>query len=422
MALCDYCLGRQFARILPSINNSDKGRALKLVLILEAARNNDTEVLVLLASNGGLDEAGDFLRTMGTDASRKNCELCFGMFSDDNFRRIAAEADKLLTGYEFETFLVGAKATAEAIEREDMLRSIACVTDGEDIRNDIRREVAKHFAKLTGKRMEYISPDVVVTVDVFRNRVEVFPNPVFIRGRYLKHSREIPQSVWHCPQCWGKGCEKCSYTGRKYPISVAEIVGEPAKHLYDAVDYKFHAAGREDVDALVAGEGRPFILELKKPRKRFLPLPEVEKYINENSKGLVTVFLESYSTRKEVRLIKLTSPSTAKTYVLTAVYEVELHEDVLKQLKDKFRNVVVDQLTPTRVLKRRSERLRKKTVYEVEAQLLDRRIVQFLIHCQGGLYVKELVTGDGGRTRPSFAEILGATPVSMELTVVKVGT
>ncbi|MDW8084195.1 MAG: tRNA pseudouridine(54/55) synthase Pus10 [Candidatus Caldarchaeum sp.] len=421
-ALCDYCLGRQFARIWPNVNNAEKGRALKLVMFLEAVRNRDNEFLVLLGSHGGLEEAFAYLKTIQTIAERKNCWLCNGLFTDENFRKLAMKAEELLRGCEFETFLVGVKASGEVVEREDVLRSLAGITDGEDIRNDVKREVSKHFSSLTGKRIDYASPDVVVTVDVFRDRVEVFENPVFIKGRYLKHSREIPQSVWHCGHCWGRGCEKCGYTGKKYSLSVAELVGEPAKQLYQAVDYKFHAAGREDVDALVEGEGRPFILELKKPIKRSLPLAEVEKQINENAKGLITVFLESYSTRREVRMIKQKSPMAAKTYLLKAVYPIDLEEAAVNQLEQHFKNIVVDQLTPLRVLRRRSERLRRKTVYEVEARLLDSRTVLFRIVCQGGLYVKELVTGDGGRTNPSFADVLKAVPATMELTVVKVET
>ncbi|HDN68368.1 MAG TPA: hypothetical protein ENG23_02140, partial [Methanomicrobia archaeon] len=30
------------------------------------------------------------------------------------------------------------------------------------------------------------------------------------------------------------------------------------------------------------------------------------------------------------------------------------------------------------------------------------------IKCEGGLYIKELVSGDGGRTKPSLSELLGA--------------
>ncbi|HIP57312.1 MAG TPA: tRNA pseudouridine(54/55) synthase Pus10, partial [Ignisphaera aggregans] len=43
-----------------------------------------------------------------------------------------------------------------------------------------------------------------------------------------------------------------------------------------------------------------------------------------------------------------------------------------------------------------------------------------LIKCEGGLYVKELVSGDQGRTTPSFSEVLGTEALCVELDVVYV--
>ncbi|MEM2676710.1 MAG: tRNA pseudouridine(54/55) synthase Pus10, partial [Candidatus Bathyarchaeia archaeon] len=39
------------------------------------------------------------------------------------------------------------------------------------------------------------------------------------------------------------------------------------------------------------------------------------------------------------------------------------------------------------------------------------------VRCQGGLYVKELVSGDEGRTTPSVSEILGqkAKPIKLDV-------
>ncbi len=40
--------------------------------------------------------------------------------------------------------------------------------------------------------------------------------------------------------------------------------------------------------------------------------------------------------------------------------------------------------------------------------------------CQGGLYVKELVSGDEGRTKPNLAENLGVKAKIAELDVIKI--
>ena len=36
---------------------------------------------------------------------------------------------------------------------------------------------------------------------------------------------------------------------------------------------------------------------------------------------------------------------------------------------------------------------------------------------EGGLYIKELISGDDGRTKPSFAEILGCKAICVKLDV-----
>ena len=37
---------------------------------------------------------------------------------------------------------------------------------------------------------------------------------------------------------------------------------------FGADDCVFHGMGREDIDVLCSGSGRPFVMELKRPRKR----------------------------------------------------------------------------------------------------------------------------------------------------------
>jgi len=43
-----------------------------------------------------------------------------------------------------------------------------------------------------------------------------------------------------------------------------------------------------------------------------------------------------------------------------------------------------------------------------------------IVRCQGGLYVKELVSGDEGRTSPSVSELLGFEAKTLKLDVLNV--
>jgi tRNA pseudouridine synthase 10 len=421
--LCDTCLGRQFARISTGFTNRERGHALKLVLLMEAIAMGDGERLATLAVNGGMEAAAAELQKLGVERPHPMpCSVCGGRLSEEIFRMVAERIVGDMAGYEYRTFLVGAWVPAKVRDLEDSIRSTFSISTAEDFKNDVTREIGKLIASATGAAVDHISPDLTIIVDIFAGDYTIIANPVFIGGRYLKHSRSIPQSIWHCRRCWGKGCSQCGYTGREYPTSVSEIIGIPVAELFQAHDFKFHAAGREDVDALVEGGGRPFVLELKRPRKRFLDLAKAEELVNMRSGGLVTVRGLRYTTRKEMRELKLTSHMTVKTYAVSAEFEKELDLARLAEVESILRDVIVEQWTPLRVLKRRGDKLRRKMVYEVKATPTGPKTVIFTIRCQGGLYVKELITGDAGRTKPNIADILLNNPVKIELTVTNVET
>ncbi|MEM2875873.1 MAG: hypothetical protein QXL67_02840 [Candidatus Bathyarchaeia archaeon] len=46
--------------------------------------------------------------------------------------------------------------------------------------------------------------------------------------------------------------------------------------------------------------------------------------------------------------------------------------------------------------------------------------MEFRIKCDGGLYIKELIDGNGGRTRPSVTEVIGKESEIKKLDVLKV--
>jgi tRNA pseudouridine synthase 10 len=70
-----------------------------------------------------------------------------------------------------------------------------------------------------------------------------------------------------------------------------------------------------------------------------------------------------------------------------------------------------------RVLPRRADRLREKYIYETKTKRVTPNCIEVRIRCQGGLYIKELITGDEGRTDPNIAGLVGAKakPVSLDV-------
>jgi len=422
--LCNHCLGRQFALLGHGVDNEKRGEALKLLLTLKAhqlAMNQDkngTTLLKILASNGNYPMANDILKGMKIKPSEpKSCQLCQGhLTSIEQLTHLALDK---LHEYEHTTLLVGVELPVEVEEREDEFKGEFTIAHGESLRNEFSRNIGKGIAEATGKQIDYQRPEVVVLVNPWTRQVSLQINPLHIGGRYRKLVRDIPQSRWLCNNCRGKGCKECSGTGRMYPESIEEIVGLPALKLTHGEAIAFHGAGREDVDARMLGLGRPFVIEVKKPKKRAINLKTLEETINANAQGRVEVSNLSFANKDTVRKLKR-GEEAQKLYRATVEVENTVSQKQLTMLKKTLAGATIRQQTPRRVVHRRADLMREKYIYKANVKRLTPNQFELEIRCQGGLYVKELVTGDDGRTAPSVAQILGAKAVTLKLDVLGV--
>ncbi|MCA9002825.1 MAG: tRNA pseudouridine(54/55) synthase Pus10, partial [Planctomycetes bacterium] len=134
---------------------------------------------------------------------------------------------------------------------------------------------------------------------------------LFVEGRYKKLSRDLPQTVFFCPECKGhprrrKNCTKCEGFGKLSRESVQELIGWVLGKACGTRKHKFHGAGREDVDVRMLGRGRPFIMELVGPRILDANLAEIEAQINDRNAGRLEVEGLHWTEKERVRVIKET--------------------------------------------------------------------------------------------------------------------
>jgi tRNA pseudouridine synthase 10 len=425
--LCDYCLGRQFALLGHSVENDERGKAIKLALTLKAheltfSKNKEgVRILKVLATNGFSKIAEEMLRKMKKRIPSKNfpktCFLCEHKFKATG--NLAEKALKELEGYEYTSFLVGVELPVMVEEREDEFKAEFDVGYGENMRNEFGRVIGKKIAECNGKTVDYRKPELVVLVNPFTEEINLQINPLYVAGNYKKLVRGIPQSKWFCSNCRGKGCEKCNWTGKMYPESVEELIAKPFLDSTGGVKASFHASGREDIDARMLGKGRPFVIEITKPKKRFLDLKKIEKAVNTHAKGKVEISNLRFADKTVVRRLKK-AESAQKEYYVVMELENKIAAKDLHLLEEKLTNVMIKQKTPLRVLHRRADLMREKYIYEVKVNKLSPKKAEMKVRCQGGLYVKELVTGDEGRTTPSVSEILKNRAKPMKLDVLNV--
>ena len=424
--LCNHCLGRQFALLGYGLDNQKRGEALKLLLTMRghqlalSSKKAGFSLLKTVATNGSFDIAAEILRKMRKRMGKKwECYLCQGLFK--HLDELVDSALEKLKAYEYTTFLVGVELPTEVEEREDEFKAEFEVKHGESMRNEFSRDIGKKISEITKKAAEYKKPDIVVLLNPFIGQVTLQANPLYIEGRYRKLIRGIPQSKWVCRKCRGKGCPKCNWTGKMYPESVEEIIAGPTLEKTGGEEASFHAAGREDVDARMLGRGRPFILEVKKPKRRFINLQELAQSINERAQGKVKVLNLRFTDKNAVRKLKKTEASE-KVYRATVEFDRNISDEELKILEKTFADAVVRQRTPLRVLHGRADLVREKYIYEAKIKRLTPNRVEMRIRCQGGLYIKEFITGDEGRTDPCVSGIIKAGAKPIELDVLNVIT
>ncbi len=364
------------------------------------------------------------------DHESDTCELCQGFFHETSLNQWCQRVEETCQNIEFYTFVVGSIIPPEMMEKEDEIQATYGLSEwGEILKSEINREVGKKLLQRwenLQRTVDVTTQDLVILINLIKNQVELNIHPVFIEGRYCKYVRNIPQSHWPCKDCRGNGCPLCNFTGKKYPISVAELIINPSLPLFEGEDGKFHGAGREDIDARMLGKGRPFVLEIIKPKKRRVPLELLEKTINDNSQGKISVKLLRYTARMRLRQLKGLSSKTSKKYLATVEIHGKSVDDVLSmksELEAFFNNLEIEQWTPRRVLHRRANKIRRRTVHSLNLLGRDSEkesCINIEITCDGGLYVKELISGDDGRTQPNFSQMIKAPAKVVALDVLEV--
>ena len=378
--VCDHCLGRQFAQILSGTTNRERGHAIRTALALEYS------IKPFPADKTNF--SGFNFRKGKLEAKKEThlCRICGGLF--ESLGKWAEQASKKLEPMEFSTFVVSSSLSRELVRKEEDLWEEVGIEYCEPMKSELNRELGKLVAERTGKIPDEKKPDVTIMLDLEKDSLAVHANPIFIYGRYQKLVRGIPQTKWEM-----------------HRESVEEIIAKPFMEQSGGRSHSLHAAGREDIDARCL-DWRPFVLEIESPRKRTFSLKKMEREIARTKKVRVSGLRPS--ARSEVSAVKALMPD--KTYRALASLGKHVAESELRKLK---KISVVKQQTPTRVAHRRADKVRIKRVKSVSWKALPRNRIEFIIRGEAGLYIKELVTGDNGRTTPSFSSVL-STPLKVE--------
>jgi len=386
--ICNHCLGRIFSKEIEGPGNLIRGERLK-------------------SSLENLD---------GKYSKADKCCICNDLFEEMD--KMIQQALNIIEEEEinFSNFLVGCRVDSKVLEREEKIHQKLGV-DVENIKKEINREFGKEFATLLSKEVEFDSPNLVLMVDFKSETVDITINPIFIESKYRKLVRNIPQTKWPCNRCKGRGCEKCNFTGKMYLETVEELISDVMIKAANGTGAKFHGAGREDIDVRMLGSGRTFVLEISEPKIRDLDLGNLQAEVNKYAEGKVEISEMKYVPRNRKAEIKQSSTDTYKVYKALVEIDDEIDPKTLDSLKSLN---IINQRTPIRVSHRRADKIRTRKIRKLDYKPLGSKCFEITLECEGGLYIKELISGDENRSKPSVAEVLGTNAKCVQLDVLEV--
>ncbi len=318
-----------------------------------------------------------------------------------------AKLDELLSSREWTTYSIGVRI------RDPLQKEL--------ISKAVKNRIANH-SLFQGKMIGLEHPDVEIVFDEVEKKVTLQFLPVILKGNYTKLVRTIAQTRHYCYECKGTGrshgnvCNVCKGEKILTKESVQELVTPFIKDAFQCDEVLFHGAGREDVDVRMLGRGRPFALTLENPILRVADMGKLQSQINSALKGKVELFDLSIGIPADV--VFITRNYHTKRYRAL----VESSEKISVEKLSSFLNQKMDvlQTTPIRVEKRRVMKERPHWITLEKAVQVDTHHIEVELHASAGCYIKEFISGDEGRSKPSLAEWLAVKCFCKELDVLEI--
>lgn len=156
----------------------------------------------------------------------------------------------------------------------------------------------------------------------------------------------------------------------------------------------------------MVGNGRPFVLEMYNPKRRFditdKQLTEIAEKVNDHDYVNVSNLHFTDKTCFE----QLTHSADSKVKAYCALIKVSKVDRELTDRINETEDLVIKQMTPLRVLHRRTLMIRDKVIHLTKIHWLNDHYGICFLLTSAGTYVKEFVHGDLNRTRPNIGSLL----------------
>lgn len=348
--LCDYCLGRLFAKKLSVSSNKLLGKKIRLRL---------------------------------RKKSTKNCYICKNLFSNLVF--YISKMFESSSDFQFSTFVVGVILKPSIVDRDDIIRSRFKLRGIESVKTAISKEIGKMFARKTNATIDQISPDLTLTINFKNDSCELRSKSLYLHGRYTKKMRSLPQKQKACENCSGKGCFECNHHGISKFNSVEGKMAQFLFEKFGAMKTKFTWIGGENKTSLVFGKGRPFFVKLISPHKRKVIL---DKEITQNGITIKNLSIIDHIPKKPIQF-------KSKIRLLIDTENKIKSRDLLR-----LKNITKSPIVVNEKFGTRSE----KSVYDIKYKKTSPKSLSIMLRVDGGFPIKRFVDDDD--VNPNLSEVL----------------
>lgn len=368
--LCDRCLGRQFAKLGIGYSNADRGKSIKMVLLMdihEKIRNETIEkekVDDILINMGPISY--NFYRSLfGKEPTYKNCYLCGDIL--DKFINDASE--KILNKMKqdnIKKFLIGVKVNQNIISKEENLKSTFKISYGESIKNELKREIGKRIQQLNQEsKADFYSPEAIYEVSFPYLDLREQIVSLLVYGKYKKIKRGI------------------SIIGPRSKNSILEDVIKS----FNAEEVVVHVPDRDESEFRTLGKGSSIIFEIKRSKKETIDISMIE--------GHSSIINVNKIERKRGQLNSLFNKNYPKIYRVLILCEDKIEDESIEKLNNT-NNISIQQKINRRDI--------KGVVREIKCYKITNNIIECLISLDQKLYIKEFINGN--KTSPNISSIL----------------
>lgn len=215
-------------------------------------------------------------------------------------------------------------------------------------------------------------------------------------GKYCKYSRILSQTQWVVE---GRAC---------YESSIEQEIGNIMTKFFLTEEYKFHSGGREDIDVRMLNEGRPFVIEMLRPKRSTVTQEDIDRLQEEVNASSTTVNINSLHQTDNTcfALLKESETNKIKGYCCVMTYSKRPTVEQVASLA-ALKDLTLHQTTPLRVVHRRTLMVRPKVIHQVRLLPVNDSYGVLFVLAAAGTYIKEFVHGDLQRTTPNIGTLLG---------------